>query len=276
MAVQLIITDLDGTIIDEENKVTQRVSEAFQQARARGVPAVIATGRTLAESLEAQQQIGADRYSITMNGAFVYDHYRQEALNQEHIERTRVKQMIHLLNSFDDVFFHAYGNNQPICSEKSLKLIHMAGSSPQVIQMFTATQKVVPNLITYIEENNLEINKFYITSQNIERLNLIKSYANSVEGLRSLQSMPKGIEVIPTTVDKSHAVQLLCAHLGVDIRHTLMIGDSENDIGMLQLGGISVVMGNAPDHVKQYADWIAPTNSENGAAAAIEKFVLNA
>ena len=48
MAVQLIITDLDGTIIDEENKVPQRVSEAFLQARARGIPAVIATGRTLA------------------------------------------------------------------------------------------------------------------------------------------------------------------------------------------------------------------------------------
>ena len=211
-----------------------------------------------------------------MNGAFIYDHYLQEILNHDYIDRNRSKQMIRLLESFDDVFFQTYTNNQPVCSEKTFNLIHMAGSSPQIIQMYMVTQKVVPNLIQYVEEANLEINKFYVTSQNIERLALIKSYVNSIEGLRCLQSMPKGIEVLPTSVDKSHAVQLLCKHLGIDVSHTLMIGDSENDIGMLQLGGISVVMGNAPDHVKQYADWIAPTNNENGAAAAIEKFVLNA
>ncbi len=274
MPVKLIITDLDGTVIDEENKVTKRVSEAFEKARIRGVPAVIATGRTLAESIYAQESIGADHYSITMNGAFIYDHHLQIPLNHQHIERSQAKKFIRLLESFGDVFFHAYGNNQPICSERTLNLIHMAGSSPQVIEMYLQTQRVVPDLIQLIETANLEINKFYITSQNIERLSLIKDYANSVEGMRSLQSMPKGIEVIPTTVDKRYAVELLCKHLGIEVEDTLMIGDSENDIGMLQLSGISVVMGNAPDHVKQFADWIAPANSEDGAAAAIEKFVL--
>lgn len=274
MPVKLIITDLDGTIIDEENKVPQLVSEAFHKARERGVPAVIATGRTLAESTYAQDSIGADHYSITMNGAFIYDHKLQITLDQQHIERSQAKRVIRLLESFDDVFFHAYGNNQPICSEKTFKLIHMGGSSPQVIEMFMETQKVVPDLIKHIDSLDLEINKFYITSQNLERLKLIKDYANSVKGLRCLQSMPKGIEIIPTTVDKRFAVELLCRHLNIDVTQTLLIGDSENDIGMLQLGGISVAMGNASDHVKQYADWIAPSNAQAGVAAAIEKFVL--
>ncbi|MDD2533840.1 MAG: HAD family hydrolase [Eubacteriales bacterium] len=274
MAIELIITDLDGTVIDEKNQVPDEVGKIFLQAKAKGVPTIIATGRTLAEMLEAQEAIGADEYSISMNGAFIYDHYRQQTLNHQYIEFPQVKKIIRLLESFEDVFFHAYGNNQPICSEKALKSIHLSGSGPAIIEMHHATQKVVPDLLSFIESTGIEINKFYISSQNTDHLNLIKSYAAGIEGVRSLQSMPNGIEVIPTTVDKSNAVMLICNHLGIDISKTLVIGDSENDVGMLKIGGISVVMGNAPTHIKTYADWIAPSNAEWGAAVAVQRFVL--
>ncbi len=274
MSIQLIVTDLDGTVLDEENRIPDRVRTAFYLARQKGIPAVIATGRTMVEMLEAQEAIGADHFSITMNGAFVFDHHRNETLNHQHLERNQVITIIKLLESYSDVFFHAYGNNQPICSEKTLRSIHMSGVGPAYVAMYNTTQKVVPDLIPYIESTGLEINKFYITSQNVEHLSMIKAYANELKGVRGLQSLPRGIEIIPETVDKSFAVQLLCDHLGVDIAKTLVIGDSENDIGMLKVGGISVVMGNAPAHVKEFADWIAPTNVEDGAAVAIERFVL--
>jgi Cof subfamily protein (haloacid dehalogenase superfamily) len=274
MSIQLIVTDLDGTVLDEENRIPDRVREAFRLARQKGIPAVIATGRTMVEMTDAQDAIGADHFSITMNGAFIYDHHRQEALNHQHLERQQVITVIKLLESYSDVFFHAYGNNQPICSEKTLHTIHMSGAGPAYVAMYNATQKVVPDLIPFIQETGLEINKFYITSQNVEHLNQIKVYANALKGVRCLQSMPRGIEIIPETVDKSFAIQLLCNHMGIDIARTLVIGDSENDIGMLKVGGISVVMGNAPAYVKAFADWIAPTNLEQGAAAAIERYVL--
>lgn len=275
MPIQMIFTDLDGTVLDEDNRIPERVQAAFRLARQKGIPAVIATGRTLVEMYEAQEAIGADHFSISMNGAFIYDHHRQEVLSHQHLERKQVITIIKLLESFNDVFFHAYGNNQPICSEKTLRSIQMCGVGPAYIAMYNATQKVVPDLIPYIESSGLEINKFYMTSQNVEHLALIKTYANELKGVRCLQSLPRGIEIIPETVDKSFAMQLLCKHMGVDIKKTLVIGDSENDIGMLKAGGISVVMGNAPQHVKAFADWIAPSNVEDGAAVAIERFILN-
>lgn len=274
MPVKLIVADLDGTVIDEENHVPERVRRAFRMAHQQGVPAVIATGRTLAESLDAQAAIGADHFSITMNGAFVFDHHRNETLSTQHIAREQVVQVIRMLESFGDVFFHAYGNNQPICSEKTLRSMQGSGFGPAYVAMYEATQKVVPDLIQYIESSNQIINKFYISSLNTSHIQMIKDYIATIPQLRSLQSMPRGVEIIPATVDKSIAVQLLCDHLGIDIASTLVIGDSENDVGMLKAGGISVVMGNAPDHIKQFADWIAPTNLEFGAAAAIERFVL--
>lgn len=275
MPIELIVTDLDGTVLDEENRIPEPVSQAFHRARAKGVPAIIATGRTLVEAVDAQAAIGAREYSITMNGALVYDHINQQTLSQSRIPRQTVLTITRLLESFGDVFFHAYGNNQPICSEKTMHSIHLSGVSPAYAAMYNATQKVVPDLIPFLEQTGQEINKFYITTQNLDHLNLIKQYANQIPGVRCLQSLPRGIEIIPETVDKAHAVTLICQHLGIDIEKVLLIGDSENDIGMLGLGGVSVAMGNAPDHVKAHADWIAPANTENGAAVAISRYVLD-
>ena len=275
MPVQLIVADLDGTVLNEENVVAEPVRQAFRLAREQGVPAVVATGRTLAESTDALEALGAVQYSITMNGALVFDHERQVALSTQSIDRPEVLRIIRLLDSFDDIFFHAYANNQPVCSQRTLAKISKSAFNPAYVAMYNAKQRIVPDLVDWILEENQIINKFYISSQNMDHLHLIRSYSGLVPGVRCLQSMPRGLEIIPATVDKSHAVQLLCDHLGLDMASTLVLGDSENDVGMLKVGGISVAMGNAPDHVKAEADWIAPTNLEHGAAAAIERYVLN-
>ena len=54
----------------------------------------------------------------------------------------------------------------------------------------------------------------------------------------------------------------------------ICIGDSGNDVSMLEEAGLSVVMGNAPDFIKEYGDYITDTNENNGVAKAIEKFIL--
>jgi hypothetical protein len=54
----------------------------------------------------------------------------------------------------------------------------------------------------------------------------------------------------------------------------MTIGDNFNDVEMLQYAGIGVAMGNAPDEVKAIAQWVAPSVEQNGAAVAIQKFLL--
>jgi hydroxymethylpyrimidine pyrophosphatase-like HAD family hydrolase len=55
--------------------------------------------------------------------------------------------------------------------------------------------------------------------------------------------------------------------------NVLAMGDAQNDIGMLQLAGTAVAMGNAPDSVKEHADWVAPANVDRGVCAALARFL---
>ncbi|MFN3333312.1 MAG: HAD family hydrolase, partial [Caldilinea sp.] len=77
-------------------------------------------------------------------------------------------------------------------------------------------------------------------------------------------------------VDKGSGLRRLCNLLGVDIRRVMAIGDSDNDIPMLEAAGFAVAMGNAGEHVKAIADWVAPTIDEDGAAVALQRWILDA
>jgi hydroxymethylpyrimidine pyrophosphatase-like HAD family hydrolase len=84
------------------------------------------------------------------------------------------------------------------------------------------------------------------------------------------------LEAANTHVNKGNAVRYLAEEmLGLESHNVMTIGDNFNDVEMLSYAGISVAMGDAPDQVQAIADWVAPSVELDGAAIAMEKFLLN-
>ncbi len=73
---------------------------------------------------------------------------------------------------------------------------------------------------------------------------------------------------------KANGMQMVLDYYGIDRAHTIAIGDSENDRNMLEFAGTAVVMGNAPDAIKEIADFVTLTNNEAGVAYAVEKLIF--
>ena len=77
-------------------------------------------------------------------------------------------------------------------------------------------------------------------------------------------------------VNKGTAVRYLAEEiLGLQPHNVMTVGDNFNDVEMLAYAGIGVAMGNAPEKVQGFADWIAPSVEQDGVAAAIEEFILS-
>lgn len=74
--------------------------------------------------------------------------------------------------------------------------------------------------------------------------------------------------------NKGHAVQEIAAQMGVSPANVAVIGDGENDIDMFSEAGLSIAMGNGDADVRKAADFVTERNDEDGAAAALEWFVL--
>ena len=87
-------------------------------------------------------------------------------------------------------------------------------------------------------------------------------------------SSPEALEIVPTGVNKAAGLARVAAILGIPREETIAIGDGENDISMLRWAGLGIAMANAPENVKAAADVIAPACDEDGAAWAMEKYLL--
>ena len=89
-------------------------------------------------------------------------------------------------------------------------------------------------------------------------------------------SEPYFMEVTPPGIEKASALGELTKILGISREKLMACGDGLNDIPMLEYAGFSVAMSNAYDETKKVADYIAPSNEDDGVAEAIRLFILNA
>ena len=92
--------------------------------------------------------------------------------------------------------------------------------------------------------------------------------------LHIVSSGNNNFEVMLGTVSKGNAVEFLAKELSISPSEVMCIGDSENDLSMIEFAGVGVAMANALDSVKATADYITDTNNNSGVAKAIEHFVL--
>jgi hydroxymethylpyrimidine pyrophosphatase-like HAD family hydrolase len=89
-----------------------------------------------------------------------------------------------------------------------------------------------------------------------------------------VRSFPRFVEATNLAATKGQALKFLAHKLGVAQDETMAIGDNDNDADMVAWAGLGVAMGNASDAVRKVADYIAPHIGADGAAEAIDRFVL--
>jgi len=139
---------------------------------------------------------------------------------------------------------------------------HGLGYPPAVVESFEP----------YLER----IDKIVATSNNTELLiELEAQLLPKVEGLAQVsRSQPVYLDVTALDANKGAALATLAAHLGVPLAQTAAIGDGGNDPAMFHVAGLSIAMGQAEDAVKRQADVVTGSNTEDGVAQAIEKYLL--
>jgi hypothetical protein len=89
-----------------------------------------------------------------------------------------------------------------------------------------------------------------------------------------VQTLPMGLEVLPSTVSKGAALAWLLDDLGIPAEQVMALGDAENDIEMLQVAGLGVAVANAMPATLAAAYRVTTSNDEDGVALAVEQFVL--
>jgi hydroxymethylpyrimidine pyrophosphatase-like HAD family hydrolase len=89
------------------------------------------------------------------------------------------------------------------------------------------------------------------------------------------ESLSPYITITASGVDKASGLRLVCERLNVPLEEVMAVGDTAQDLPMLEAAGLGVAMGNAPDDVKSRVDAVTSSNTEGGVGKAIWKHVLS-
>ena len=267
--IKLIVTDLDGTVVQHDLSVSHRVQKAINTVCINtDVRVVIATGRMFPSALPYSGKLGLDTPIITYQGAMVRQSSAPHSvLYHEPVPLTLAKQVLALCRELD-LHLNVYINDK-LYTEPH----------PIYVEEYRATAAIEPNVVEPMENVlMLPPTKLVVIDNDPDKLLTMKEELGLRFGKQTLgwcQSRRNFLEITAPQVSKWRAVMELADIWAIRPEEILCIGDQDNDSAMIEQAGLGVAMGNAPRAVKAKADVITGSIDEDGAAQAIEALVLN-
>ncbi|OMC03788.1 Cof-type HAD-IIB family hydrolase [Mycolicibacterium fortuitum] len=264
----LIASDVDGTLLDEDEKVTPRTRAAVQAAVEAGATFVLATGRPPRWIAPVVDGLGLAPMAVCANGAVIYDPATDRIISA------------HTLSA--DVLGEL--------AEIATRVIPGAGLAVERVGS-SAHDAATPQFVSspgyehaWLNPDNTEVSVEDLLSAPAVKLLIRKAGARSADMAAELlkhvglqgditYSTNNGlIEVVPLGISKATGVEELAAPLGLTSADIVTFGDMPNDIPMLRWAQRGVAMGNAHPDAVDAADEVTVTNSEDGVARVLERW----
>ena len=265
MRFQLIALDLDGTLMGESRIIPERTRRAMQTAMDGGCRVTVSTGRAFATASRFAQDLGINAPLICYQGALIQDLRDGTIIHKVTIPPDVARQVAAFAQARQLNFQVLMEDNRAYTDRVKSVADPLLGRSGMPVT-------AVGDLAAWLDRPPF---KFLFTEQPEAMPELVHDLqAQFDDRVRVTQSLDHLVEVTAPEASKGQALARLAAHLGVAQSATMAIGDHDNDVSMIAWAGLGVAMGNASSAAKAAADVIAPSLDEEGAAWAIERYVL--
>jgi HAD superfamily hydrolase (TIGR01484 family) len=258
MTVRLVATDLDGTLVHSDGTVTARTRAALVAAEKAGVEVVFVTGRPLRWAEEVFEHVGGHGLAIVSNGALVWDVARAGVHLIRPIDpRTGLEVADRIRAAVPGTHFAVEALAGISLEEDFLERnpVPVGSTRGALADIF-----VEPAVKLLARHERLEPQEFWDRAE------------EAVEGLVEVtwSSTTSLLELSAAGVTKASTLAMLCAERGIGAADVVALGDMPNDLPMLAWAGTSYAMANAHPAVREVADYVAPTNDDDGVACVIE------
>lgn len=263
---KLLVTDVDGTLVDSRQRVPEENRRAVQRLLAAGALFTFATGRIEESTIPYARDLEINAPAILYNGARIVDLERGETLFERNLPIEPAIAALDVASRFD-VRTHVYVNGKVYVAQVD-----------SVIREYAKKDRVacieVGDLAAFLRTGQADMppTKFLIIGE-AESLEPLHREIHAVfpEGAL-VRSETSYLELLPPGVSKGAALSVLCEILGLDLADTVAVGDNMNDLEMIRAAGMGVAVENAHLCAREHAAFVAPSNEECGVAAVIRRF----
>ncbi|MCI7766588.1 MAG: Cof-type HAD-IIB family hydrolase [Oscillospiraceae bacterium] len=268
MKYKIIFLDIDGTLTDSRKLISENTRRALMKASDMGLIIAIASGRPepglayAAGELELSSRGG---YILPFNGGIVKNVSTGEVISENSISRETLETAYSAAKEFG-IGIITYKDGEIIAANRSDEYIALES------RINGMPVRITDNFLGDIAHDPV---KCLLTGKPEIAEKAEMHLAEQLSGKANVfRSEPFFVEVVPNGIDKAESIKMLIARLGISREEVIACGDGFNDVSMIKFAGLGVAMENGCEAAKAAADYIAPSNDDDGIVNVIEKFVL--
>jgi Cof subfamily protein (haloacid dehalogenase superfamily) len=259
MKYKLIVSDLDGTLLDSERKISLRTKDLIHEFASRGGIFTFATGRMEASVEKYLDCLDISNPVIIYNGAKIVDVKKRLVLYEDLLEYSLAKTALMIASGYEwDILLYI---NKNIYVSKMTKVIE-----ENMIKDGVCCE-VVGNLHEFLQ---CSPTKILIIGDPLHFIPYVEKVISAAKKtVNYVISEYNYLEILPVNSSKGNALKKLAETLDIPLDQTIAVGDNLNDISMIKAAGLGVAVENAHEEVKKNADYITRSNNEDGVAEVI-------
>lgn len=262
--ISLLISDVDGTLVDENKTLTARTKAAVQKLREAGILFTVTSARPpyglkeVAKTLDLQYPIGS------FNGGLISSP-EGKTIARICLNSNIIPKIIAVIEGYSlDAWFY---------SDRHWYVKNLDGFH---VDHHQETLQFEPTAIDSYDDIKDNIFKIIAVGSDYDAVFHCETAIKEQFGdsLAATRSQPYNLDITHPNANKGRVVKQIAQHFEIPTSEIMTIGDSFNDISMFTNSGTSIAMGNADAEVQKRATYITASNQENGFAKAIDNFVL--
>lgn len=267
LPIGLVALDLDGTLLDPQNRITPRTAAAVAAVAARGVRVAIVTGRMYVSAVPYAEQLRLAEHPLAAyNGGLVKEYPSGRLVSHSPVPLDAARVVLELCQA-RGYYVQGYWNDTCYVeriTERTERYCRNAGVEAVAVGPLLDYMREAPTKLLIFEPE--------------ERIAGIEAEVRALLGdsVNTAASFPYFLEITHRDATKGKALAVLAAHYGFGPEQVLAVGDAMNDLSMFRWAGQAGAMAHARDEVKAAATYVATAPPGDGVAEVLEHFILQA
>ena len=262
--IRLVVSDMDGTLLNPQQLVTARALSAIKELRKRDILFTVGSSRPGPGIAKFASELGLTSPVFAFNGGAVLDG-SQNLISQTLFAPALIRELLEFMQKEE---LPAWA----LCNDKwyaqDFNGSHIARGS--------RIYNRAPLPWNELDTETLRISKVVGVSDDPQLIARCEKRMHELLGSRLSISRSQSyyLDITPAGADKGNGVLTIATLLGIPLANVMTLGDMPVDVPMFRLSGYSIAMGNASDEVKEFASFVAGPNTDEGFAKVIEELLL--
>jgi len=259
---RLLVTDVDGTLLDSCSRLPEENKKAVFRCHDRGIGVVLATGKTIYGIRGLVKELEIKLPQITIHGAVSYD-AKENILDASTIRPDLYFEVIKTIKQRGHPVFTATPDGILYCDKKNTRSRIMEDIGEKIVMVKSLETEELANssvcMSVLIEESD--------PLEGILRERFLKD-------LQLVRSGKFFFDLLNKDSTKGKALTKLTKDLGFNKEEIAAIGDSYNDLSLFEISGLKIAVSNACDKLIEKADVTVAGNDECGFAQAVREYII--